>query len=487
MDWKLAVQRLGLLVGAVGIFVACNSQPALEPGPTEIIITEGIPAPAPALRTPGVHPLSDLAASASLGGSSTTPVSLNGQNCTTFPDETVTITYTITGRQNNPASFQVYTLWTYNGTAWAGSVPVTVNVPARAATDPATARAVTVTLRNTSGGGTGTSSFTIVPFNVITSAPAALNTSAGNATIYVAFSTCAAPNTPPSLTLPADITAEATSSAGAVVNYVVTATDQQDGDLSSAVVCNPASGSTFPLGQTTVNCSVTDSGGLLASGSFKVNVQDTTPPVFSGVPTGQVNLIAANIHGAVLDIAGLGISATDVNNVSPPVSIQCTPANGSTLAIGSLTTVSCTATDSSAYPSPNTSAPVSFNVFVGLNTNGVGFLPPLREAAPFSAHKRGSTIPHKFYPPRYADGTPATDLAAGLRLKLVNTGVPTESYEQSTSDDFSAGSTAWRYDPDSGHYIFHLKTGTNWGTGQYKTTVSYAGVPLAETYFELRR
>ncbi|MGK0617633.1 HYR domain-containing protein [Meiothermus cerbereus] len=487
MDWKLAVQRLGLLVGAVGIFVACNSQPALEPGPTEIIITEGISAPAPALRTPGVHPLSDLAASASLGGSSTTPVSLNGQNCTTFPDETVTITYTITGRQNNPASFQVYTLWTYNGTAWAGSVPVTVNVPARAATDPATARAVTVTLRNTSGGGTGTSSFTIVPFNVITSAPAALNTSAGNATIYVAFSTCAAPNTPPSLTLPADITAEATSSAGAVVNYVVTATDQQDGDLSSAVVCNPASGSTFPLGQTTVNCSVTDSGGLLASGSFKVNVQDTTPPVFSGVPTGQVNLIAANIHGAVLDIAGLGISATDVNNVSPPVSIQCTPANGSTLAIGSLTTVSCTATDSSAYPSPNTSAPVSFNVFVGLNTNGVGFLPPLREAAPFSAHKRGSTIPHKFYPPRYADGTPATDLAAGLRLKLVNTGVPTESYEQSTSDDFSAGSTAWRYDPDSGHYIFNLKTGTNWGTGQYKTTVSYAGVPLAETYFELRR
>jgi len=487
MDWKLVVQRLGLLVGAVGILVACNSQPALEAGPTELVITEGIPAPAPALRAPGVRPLSDLAASANLGGSVTTPVSLNGQNCTTFPDETVTITYTITGRQANPASFQVNTVWTYNGTAWAGSAPVTVHVPARAATDSPTTRAVTVTLRNTSGGGTGTSSFTIVPFNVSTSAPAALNTSGGNVTIHVAFSACAAPNTPPSLTLPADITAEATSSAGAVVNYVVTATDQQDGDLSSEVKCTPASGSTFPLGQTTVNCSVADSSGLSASGSFKVNVQDTTPPVFSGVPTGQVNLIAVNIHGAVLDIAGLGITATDVNNVSPQVSIQCTPADGSTLAIGSLTTVSCTATDSSAYPSPNTSAPVSFNVFVGLNTSGVGFLPPLREVAPYSAHKRGSTIPHKFYPPRYADGTPATDLAAGLRLKLVNTGAATETYEQTTSDDFSAGSTAWRYDPDSGHYIFNLKTGSSWGTGQYKTTVSYAGIPLAETYFELRR
>lgn len=59
-------------------------------------------------------------------------------------------------------------------------------------------------------------------------------------------------------------------------------------------------------------------------------------------------------------------------------------------------------------------------------------------------------------------------------------GTPTETCEQTTSDDFSAGSTAWRYDPDSGHYIF-LKT------SKYKTPVSYAGTTLAETQFELRR
>ena len=39
MDWKLVVQRLGLLVGAVGILVACNSQPALEAGPTELAVS----------------------------------------------------------------------------------------------------------------------------------------------------------------------------------------------------------------------------------------------------------------------------------------------------------------------------------------------------------------------------------------------------------------------------------------------------------------
>ncbi len=86
---------------------------------------------------------------------------------------------------------------------------------------------------------------------------------------------------------------------------------------------------------------------------------------------------------------------------------------------------------------------------------------------------------------------PQADVAiqqpAGLRLKLVNMGAPTEAYEQTTDDDFGAGSTAWRYDPESGQYVFNLKTATNWGTGQYKTTVSYAGIPLAETFFELRR
>lgn len=60
MDWKLVVHRLGLFVGAVGIFVACNSQPALEAGPTELVITEGIPAPAPRSGRLGYAPCPTL-------------------------------------------------------------------------------------------------------------------------------------------------------------------------------------------------------------------------------------------------------------------------------------------------------------------------------------------------------------------------------------------------------------------------------------------
>jgi hypothetical protein len=108
--------------------------------------------------------------------------------------------------------------------------------------------------------------------------------------------------------------------------------------------------------------------------------------------------------------------------------------------------------------------------------------------APYSSHKRGSTVPHKFYPPRYADGSPATDLAEGLRLVLVRTtNCAADTSEIYEGNDFATGSTAWRYDPDSGQYIFNLKTQTAWTTGCYRTTVRYAGIKLAETYFNLVR
>jgi hypothetical protein len=79
----------------------------------------------------------------------------------------------------------------------------------------------------------------------------------------------------PILHLPDNITAEATSAAGAVVTYDATA----DG---GTVSCTPASGSTFALGTTTVNCSATNINGT-TTGSFTVTVRDTTPPVISDI------------------------------------------------------------------------------------------------------------------------------------------------------------------------------------------------------------
>ena len=490
------MRRALLFCAAFLLASGCSEDPTsvmdgIEPSGNELILTQGLAAPVNAVQS--VKPsFSSAAVATNLGGSSSTPLSLTPQTCPSTASQQVTITYTVTGRQDNPASFKVNTQWSFNGTSWAGSNPVTVNVATRPTGPGSDNYPVSINVANASATSTGTSTLSVAPFDLVTSAPAALSITGASVTIHVAFAACAVTNTEPTLVVPDDITSEASSSAGAVVNFLVTASDLEDGDLSGDVTCDYTSGSTFPLGETTVSCSVTDGGGLSASGSFKIKVQDTTAPSFTAFPTNQ-SLIAADINGAVLDLSSLTITAADFGNVSPPVSISCqigsSDADGYLIAIGTTVTVSCTATDASQYPSPNASAAQTFDVFVGLAVNGSGFLPPLRMIAPYSVHKRGSTVPHKFLPPTYADGTPATDLAGGLRLVLKNLD-NTVGASDIEVNDYSAGSTEWRYDALAGQYIFNAKTGTGsppWFTGTWQTTVSYAGIVLATTDFDLRK
>ncbi len=76
-------------------------------------------------------------------------------------------------------------------------------------------------------------------------------------------------STPPVITVPASFTSETS-----VVTYTVSALDAVDG--SRPVTCSPASGTTFPTGVTTVQCSASDTRGNTAFASFQVSVG--TPP-----------------------------------------------------------------------------------------------------------------------------------------------------------------------------------------------------------------
>jgi len=149
------------------------------------------------------------------------------------------------------------------------------------------------------------------------------------------------PNTPPHLILPADLTVEAIGPAGAPASFTATATDAEDATAPTPT-CTPASGSTFALTTTTVNCSVTDSGGLTASGSFHVAVQDTTAP--SLVLPADQTAEATGPAGASVSFA---TSASDI--VDGPVSVGCDHASGDTFAVGT-TTVTCSATDAAGNP-----------------------------------------------------------------------------------------------------------------------------------------
>jgi alpha-L-fucosidase 2 len=109
--------------------------------------------------------------------------------------------------------------------------------------------------------------------------------------------------TAPVLALPSPIAVSATSPSGAVVNFAASATDAVSG--STAVTAVPASGSVFPIGTTSVQCSAIDAAANIAQGSFTVTVSqlaNTLPATPTGLAAspgdGQVSLAWAASSGA---------------------------------------------------------------------------------------------------------------------------------------------------------------------------------------------
>jgi len=80
------------------------------------------------------------------------------------------------------------------------------------------------------------------------------------------------------------------------------------GDCSPSVVCDPPSGTAFPLGTTTDKCIVTEQSGLSASCSFTVTVTDTVPPVIDSIVASPSTLWPPNHKLVPVSITA---SATD--------------------------------------------------------------------------------------------------------------------------------------------------------------------------------
>jgi hypothetical protein len=241
--------------------------------------------------------------------------------------------------------------------------------------------------------------------------------------------------TPPVITAPNGLAAEADGPLGTAVQYQVTALDDVDGPV--PVQCSPATGSVFPLGITTVTCGATDAKGNLATVSFDIYVDDTTPPVITAPES--LTAVAVSAAGSTLYY-----SVTAQDKVDGALTPACSPASGSLFPVGT-TTVSCTVTDTSTNK-----ARVSFPVTVAYAWTGV--LPPVSDGGTYPL---GRTLPVKFGLDGASSGLPS--IAAHLYIARV-----TDGGGGAESPAVSAGGSnrgnAFRFDAAEGRYIFNWST-----------------------------
>lgn len=167
--------------------------------------------------------------------------------------------------------------------------------------------------------------------------------------------------TDPILTvLPGDQTIEATSAAGAIATFAVSANDNINGDVSGTIVCDALSGNTFAIGVTTVTCTAEDGASNEGLITFNITVEDTTAPIVTIDPATQ----SISVTAPSIATADFSASATDL--VDSDVTIVCNPAAGSTLPNG-ITTITCTGTDDAGNQGVATSV---FTVTGGMDSGG---------------------------------------------------------------------------------------------------------------------
>src|ERR1035441_3552460 len=170
---------------------------------------------------------------------------------------------------------------------------------------------------------------------ITVSVPADTNFVNNSASASVTVSSVTNINPPIVLTCPTNITVTATGLGGATVFYTVTA----NGGCSPPpfVSASPPSGSTFPIGTTTVFSTASDTCGNSTNCSFTVTV--VAPPISLNCPS-NITVTATGQSGAVVFF-----TASASGGCSPPPFVNAMPPSGSTFSIGT-TTVFTTASDS---------------------------------------------------------------------------------------------------------------------------------------------
>src|ERR1041385_1728673 len=158
---------------------------------------------------------------------------------------------------------------------------------------------------------------------------------------------------PPALVCPSDmIVSNDPDQCSAIASFAPGAT----GTPTPVVLCQPASGQSFPVGTNTVTCQASNFAGT-ATCSFRLIFRDTQPPTIA-CPTP----IVASTDAGQCTKSNVTYAAVITDNC-PDATVVCTPSSGSTFAKG-VSTVSCIATDAAG------------------NTNGCSFTVTINDLEP---------------------------------------------------------------------------------------------------------
>ncbi len=158
----------------------------------------------------------------------------------------------------------------------------------------------------------------------------------------------------------------------AVVNFTASARDNCDGAITP--VCVPPSGSSFPVGITTVTCTATDAAGNSSSCQFLVTVNDTEAPFI--VCPSDITAITPNpgTTTVVVNYTEPSVGAGTAGDNCGVASVVCNPPSGSAFPLGA-TTVTCTVIDTSGNSAECSFTVSTFDVCIEDDSNaGNGIL-----------------------------------------------------------------------------------------------------------------
>jgi hypothetical protein len=162
-----------------------------------------------------------------------------------------------------------------------------------------------------------------------------LNTS-GTATGCMVWSFTKVDNTSPTINCPASVTTNATAGlCSAVVSYGAISASDNCTAPNIALISGLSSGSSFPVGTTTMVYRATDAANNTATCSFTVTVVDNQPPVINC----PANITANTAPGLCTAVVTYGaISASD-NCTAPSITLLSGLSSGSTFPLGTTTIV----------------------------------------------------------------------------------------------------------------------------------------------------